>query len=72
MLSSYRSDGDPSLYAETYEDLIRFVDSRLDVHKGELSAVLYPVFVHLYLELVYNGHEQEAKAFASRFGQAQV
>jgi len=71
VLSSYRSEGDPTLYADTYEDLIQFVDGRLDAHRGELSAVLYPVFVHLYLELVYNGHEREARAFAARFGPAQ-
>ena len=25
----------------------------------ELSMVLYPVFVQMYLELVYNNHERE-------------
>ena len=27
----------------------------------ELSVILYPVFIHMYLELVYNGHEQHGK-----------
>ena len=25
----------------------------------ELSTVLYPVFVHMYLQLIYNDHEDE-------------
>jgi transcription initiation factor TFIID subunit 5 len=29
--------------------------------------VLYPVFVHMYLELVYNEHEEEAKKFFDKF-----
>ena len=31
----------------------------------------YPVFVHMYLELVYNGHENEAKKYVAEFGQKQ-
>lgn len=29
--------------------------------------VLYPVFVHMYLELVYNGHEAQAIKFMEKF-----
>lgn len=29
--------------------------------------VLYPVFVHMYLELVYNGHETQAVKFMETF-----
>ena len=25
--------------------------------------ILYPVFIHMYLELVYNGHEQHGKCY---------
>ena len=28
----------------------------------ELAMVLYPVFVHMYLELVYNGHEEQGRS----------
>lgn len=34
----------------------------------ELGMILYPVFVHMYLELVYNGHEEQAIQFMERFG----
>ena len=28
----------------------------------ELNQILYPVFVHMYLELVYNGHEADGES----------
>ena len=37
-----------------------------NVPQHEVSLVLYPVFVHMYLELVYNGHEEVAKNFLER------
>ncbi len=33
--------------------------------------ILYPVFVHMYIELVYNGHEEQAKELMERFGPQQ-
>lgn len=33
--------------------------------------LVYPVFVHLYLELVYNDHEDEAIKFFERFNEEQ-
>lgn len=37
----------------------------------ELGMILYPVFVHMYLELVYNGHEEQAIQLMERFGRDQ-
>ncbi|KAL1479720.1 hypothetical protein MTO96_051631 [Rhipicephalus appendiculatus] len=37
----------------------------------ELAMVLYPAFVHMYLELVYNEHERQALKFMERFGPEQ-
>lgn len=37
----------------------------------ELGTILYPVFVHMYLELVYNDHEQSAINFMRKFGPEQ-
>jgi len=71
VLSSYKSEGDPSLYSVVYCDLSRFIESSLDVYRHELALILYPVFVHMYLELVYNGHEIAAKDFIARFGPRQ-
>lgn len=47
--------------------LQRFVDGSLDVHKWELAQLLYPVFVHMYLELVYNHHKVKSSSFFQKF-----
>ncbi|XP_070570065.1 transcription initiation factor TFIID subunit 5-like [Ptychodera flava] len=67
VLSAYSSEGDPSKYEEYYNNVISFVESALDRYKSELAQILYPVFVHMYLELVYNGHETEAQSFFDKF-----
>lgn len=35
----------------------------------ELGTILYPVLVHMYLELVYNNHSDEAKQLIDKYGQ---
>lgn len=52
-------------------ELKRFVESSLDVYKHELGMILYPVLVHMYLELVYNGHQDKAISLMKRFGPEQ-
>ncbi|KAL1124566.1 hypothetical protein AAG570_001190, partial [Ranatra chinensis] len=71
VLSTYKSEGNPDLYEEAYMDLKKFVEGALDVYKHELGLILYPVFVHMYLELVYNGHETQAIKLMERFGKEQ-
>lgn len=62
-LATYVSDDSPRLYHTNYSALKRFVDKALDMYKYELGQLLYPVFVHMYLALVYNGHRQAAVEF---------
>lgn len=71
VLSTYKSEGDPDIYEETYSNLIKFVESSLDTYRHELAMILYPVFVHMYLELVYNEHELQAIKFMEKFGREQ-
>ncbi|XP_038049062.1 transcription initiation factor TFIID subunit 5-like [Patiria miniata] len=71
VLSAYNSDGDPCMYEEFYRGLQNLIEASLDSSKSELSQVLYPVFVHMYLELVYNGHENQAKNFFASFSEDQ-
>ncbi|XP_046385251.1 transcription initiation factor TFIID subunit 5 [Ischnura elegans] len=68
VLSAYKSEGDPEIYEAAYMDLKKFVEGALDMYKHELGLILYPVFVHMYLELVYNGHETRAIEFMNKFG----
>ncbi|KAK7113833.1 transcription initiation factor TFIID subunit 5-like [Littorina saxatilis] len=70
-LAAYKSSDDPSIYDDVYSDLKAFIDSCLDVHKVELSTILYPVFIHMYLELIYNNHGQHAFQFFQRFSRDQ-
>ncbi|KAL0274423.1 UNVERIFIED_CONTAM: hypothetical protein PYX00_006847 [Menopon gallinae] len=71
VLSAYKSEGDPKVYEGVYLDLKNFIENSLDIYKHELGTILYPVFVHMYLELVYNNHEEEAVKFMNRFKQDQ-
>lgn len=66
VLSAYNQQGDPTLYEEYYSGLKHFIECSLDCHRAELSQLFYPLFVHMYLELVYNQHESEAKSFFER------
>ena len=59
------------IYKFCFSDLERFVENSLDIYRHELALILYPVFVHMYLELVYNQHEDEAKRFVQKFGSIQ-
>jgi transcription initiation factor TFIID subunit 5 len=67
VLAAYKSDEDPSLYEHHYVLLTHFVEKSLDVHRCELARILYPVFVHMYLELVFNDYETQAKHFFDKF-----
>ncbi|XP_071488673.1 transcription initiation factor TFIID subunit 5-like [Diadema antillarum] len=67
VLSAYTSDGDPLLYDGHYRNLKNFIEGSLDTTKSELAQILYPVFVHMYLELVYNDHEKQAETFFRAF-----
>ncbi|XP_076037366.1 transcription initiation factor TFIID subunit 5-like [Oratosquilla oratoria] len=71
VLSAYKSEGDPAEYEDAYTGLQNFIEKSLDAYKHEVSLVLYPVFVHMYLELVYNGHEEASKSFMLKFGPLQ-
>ena len=71
VLAAYKSDDDPTSYEAAYSDLEVFVENSLDMYRHELALILYPVFVHMYLELVYNQHEEPAKHFIAMFGPRQ-
>lgn len=43
----------------------------ISIPQHELSLVLYPLFVHMYLEMIYNNHESEAAKFMERFASEQ-
>lgn len=67
VLNTYKSEGDPVIYEESYTRMLTFIDNALDTYRHELALLIYPVFVHMYLELVYNSHEEQAIRFINRF-----
>jgi transcription initiation factor TFIID subunit 5 len=71
VLLTYKSEGDPDIYEDNYNNLKKFIESSLDSYRHELVLLLYPVFVHMYLELVYNEHEEQAIKFMNKFGSEQ-
>lgn len=52
--------------------LQKIIESSLDANKSEIAQLLYPVFVHMYLELVYNNHEIKARSFFVHFRYIQL
>lgn len=71
LLAAYKSEGDPEIYEAAYLELRKFVGEALDIYKHELALILYPVLIHMYLELVYNDHGQQAKKMMDKFGPEQ-
>ncbi|CAI5515559.1 unnamed protein product [Closterium sp. Naga37s-1] len=63
-----RSEKAPACYVEGYRKLRAWVHSSLDLYKNELLRVLYPVFVHAFLELVTQDHPDAARALMEAHG----
>ncbi|KAL7124514.1 hypothetical protein ABFS83_14G053400 [Erythranthe nasuta] len=57
----------PAQYQEGYGKLRSWAYSSLDQYQHELVRVLYPVFVHGFMDLVAKGHIQEARSFFNSF-----
>ncbi|XP_021890656.1 transcription initiation factor TFIID subunit 5 [Carica papaya] len=62
-----KSEDDPGRYQDGYSKLRAWTYGLLDLYKHELLRVLYPVFVHCFMDLVAKGHLQEARNFFNNF-----
>lgn len=71
ILTSHHTESDPNSYEFAYDALKKFVEISLDMYKYELSTLLYPVFVHMYMSLISNDHNDHARNFLDRFGPEQ-
>eukprot|EP00878_Enallax_costatus_P005372 GHUV01005641.1.p1 GENE.GHUV01005641.1~~GHUV01005641.1.p1 ORF type:complete len:497 (+),score=116.83 GHUV01005641.1:382-1872(+) len=67
LLFSYAAENDPQRFVESFDQLVTWVDSSLDLYKAELQRVLYPVFVHIYLQLVQYGASHTAADLLKRY-----
>ncbi|XP_071737396.1 transcription initiation factor TFIID subunit 5-like [Rutidosis leptorrhynchoides] len=67
ILTFSQSENIPALYQDGYSKLRSWTYSSLDLYKHELIRVLYPVFIHCFMDLIAKGHLQEAREFFSSF-----
>jgi transcription initiation factor TFIID subunit 5 len=62
---------DLTQYTASYTRLQAFIEESLDMYKSEMSQVLWPLFVYLYLDLVGRGCIEDAKQFYRQFSSEQ-
>lgn len=62
-----KRDNDPEVYIRAYSILRSWVETSLDLYKPELSRMLYPVFIHCFLELISKNFTTQAKVFFDKF-----
>ncbi|KAI8360745.1 WD40-repeat-containing domain protein [Choanephora cucurbitarum] len=53
----------PDAYGLSYKSLREWIENSLDWYKPELRSVLFPIFVHSYLDLVSKRLPEKAKPF---------
>ncbi|KAG0175245.1 Transcription initiation factor TFIID subunit 5 [Apophysomyces sp. BC1034] len=59
--------GDPDAYDISYRNLREWIEKSLDWYKPELRSVLFPIFVHAYLDLVSKTLPEQAKHFMDTY-----
>uniref|UniRef100_A0A8R1TJ89 TFIID subunit TAF5 NTD2 domain-containing protein n=1 Tax=Onchocerca volvulus TaxID=6282 RepID=A0A8R1TJ89_ONCVO len=50
-----------------FSTLLTHIDSSFDNFRAELSALIFPVFAHLYIQLIAEGHSLQAALFSEKF-----
>ncbi|XP_046373208.2 TAF5-like RNA polymerase II p300/CBP-associated factor-associated factor 65 kDa subunit 5L [Haliotis rufescens] len=58
--------GDATACDQQFTRLKHFVLDAVEPYQGELRGLLFPMFVHVYLELLCNGHKTPAHKFHDR------
>ncbi|KAI8976819.1 WD40-repeat-containing domain protein [Pilobolus umbonatus] len=59
--------GDPEIYDISYKSLREWIENSLDWYKPELRSVLFPIFVHSYLDLVSKNLSEQARNFINTY-----
>ncbi|CAL9042534.1 unnamed protein product [Musa banksii] len=62
-----RLENGPVRYSDGYSKLRLWAYSSLDLYKHELLRVLFPVYIHCFMDLVAGGHVHEARNFFHTF-----
>lgn len=61
--------GVPPKYRAAYEGIKKWIDDTLDIYKAELRRILWPLFVHSYLQLVAELYPSESCSFFEQYKQ---
>ncbi|XP_048444440.1 transcription initiation factor TFIID subunit 5-like isoform X1 [Pyrus x bretschneideri] len=67
ILSFSQYEEGPAQYQDGYAKLRSWTYTSLDLYRHELLRVLYPVFIHCFMDLVAKGHIQDARTFFNSF-----
>ncbi|CAK9298234.1 unnamed protein product [Gordionus sp. m RMFG-2023] len=54
---------------EIYSKLVSLVEMSLDKYKAEFANLLYPIFIHTFIELIYENQTEESQRFFTTFSQ---
>ena len=55
------------VYVNSYIQLQRWIDNSLDIYRLEYTALLFPIFVHIYLELIKRDYNEDARRFFQEY-----
>ncbi|KAI8332903.1 WD40-repeat-containing domain protein [Chlamydoabsidia padenii] len=67
LMSNSDTNDDPVTYDISYKNLREWIENSLDWYKSELRSVLFPIFVHAYLDLVQKRQVEQAKDFFTAY-----
>ncbi|RUS15873.1 WD40-repeat-containing domain protein [Endogone sp. FLAS-F59071] len=59
--------GSPEVHDVSYRKLREWIENSLDWYKSELRSLLFPIFVHTYLDLVTKGFTEQARHFMATY-----
>ncbi len=57
----------PEVYNRGYTLLKDWVQTSLELYRSQLQKLLYPIFVHCYLDMIKNGSSSQARVFFNKF-----
>ncbi|KAI9596021.1 WD40-repeat-containing domain protein [Syncephalis fuscata] len=66
---SQAEQSDPRVYQRSFASLLRWLDTSLDMYRPELRATLFPIFAHVYLEMLSKNLTEEASQFMLENGE---
>ncbi|CAO3598589.1 unnamed protein product [Absidia cylindrospora] len=67
VLDSADGNENPVTYDISYKSLREWIENSLDWYKPELRSVLFPIFVHAYLDLVQKRQVEQAQQFFTTY-----